>query len=288
MHQIRLSPECQRGGLRLVIATAALLTAGCGVNRQRFAASPQSDQSTESLDRTVDVGEVAVDADVTHVFHLVNTDDRSIEVLRVHSSCGCEKADVQVGQTILPGESLAIPYSLARRGGGVRRGTLTIETSATSPNLRQVSFSLIGTVPRQVWSEPEAIEFFTADGSLTPEPVRLVVYARDPKMLRSGCPLTTSRQLVTIDPVPHESFPGGPGHAEGSVRRSFLVRLRHDPPIGMTMDYVSAEFGDSPETTLNIPVFSRVGASTSVLITNPSDNSVDVDADQRSSSPKPR
>ena len=279
MHQTRLAPKRQRGGLRLVITFAALLTTGCGVTAQRFAASLQSDQSTESLDRTVDVGEVAVDADVTHVFHLVNTDDRSIEVLRVHSSCGCEKADVQVGQTILPGESLAIPYSLARRGGGVRRGTLTIETSATSPNLRQVSFSLLGTVPRQVWSEPEAIEFCTADGSLTPEPVRLVVYARDPKMLRSGCPLTTSRQLVTIEPLPAESFPDGPGNAGGSVRRSFLVHLRHDPPVGMTMDYLSTQLGDTPETTLNIPVFSRVGASPSVLNTNSKHMPVSVDAE---------
>ena len=277
-----------RDGVRRVFATVAVLAAGCGMAVQRFTASPQTDRSSESLDQTVDLGEVAVDADPKHVFHLVNTDDHSIEVLRVHSSCGCEKADVQVGRTIFPGESLAIPYSLARRGGGVRRGTLTIETSATSPNLRQVTFSLTGIVPRMVWSEPEAIEFCTADGSLPPEPVRLVVYARDPEMLRSGCPLTTSRQLVTIEPLPAGSFPDGPGNAGRSVSRSFLVHLRHDPPVGMTMDYVSTQLGDTPEATLNIPVFSRVGVSSSVLNTNSKDMSVSVDAERTRSSPQQR
>lgn len=256
-----------RDGVRRVFATVAVLAAGCGMAVQRFTASPQTDRSSESLDQTVDLGEVAVDADPKHVFHLVNTDDHSIEVLRVNSSCGCEKADVQVGRTILPGESLAIPYSLARRGGGMRRGTLTIETSATSPSLRQVSFSLTGIVPRKVWSEPESIEFCTADSSLTPEPVRLAVYARDPLMLRSGCRFTTSRELVTIEPVPDESFTDGTGHAGGWAHHYFLLRLRPDPPVGMTMDYVTVQFSDSAETRLSIPVISRIVPSSSVLVT---------------------
>jgi len=241
--------------------------------------------------RSIDLGEIEPDAEARHTFTLTNTTASTLEILGVHTSCGCELATVRVGERIGSGESLAISYALSNRGGGLRRGTLTIDTSADDPKLKQIVYSLSATIPRQIWTEPETIEFHTGHGSLPPEPISLVVFTADPAIALSACRGSTSRQLASAEPVAHlvpdstgesgsqsESEPGGePGRALPG-RLSFLVRLKENPPVGMTMDYLTLEFEDRPEATLNVPVIAAVDTAASVLMSSP---------DSATSSPAP-
>jgi hypothetical protein len=219
------------------------------------------------------LGELEPDAEARHTFTLTNTTASTLEILGVHTSCGCELAAVRIGEQIGPGKSLPIVYALSNRGGGLRKGTLTIDTSADDPNLKQIVYSLSATIPRQIWTEPETIEFRTGDGSVPPEPIRLMVFTTDPALALSACRVSTSRQLASAEPVapvalssPEESE-NEPGNAPG--RLSFLVHLKENPPVGMTMDYLALEFADRPEATLNVPVIAAVDTAASVLMVSP-------------------
>jgi hypothetical protein len=224
---------------------------------------------------SIDLGELEPDAEARHTFTLTNTTSSTLEILGVHTSCGCELAHVRVGEQIGPGKSLPIFYALSNRGGGLRRGTLTIDTSADDPDLKQIVYSLSATIPRQIWTEPETIEFHTGHGSVPPEPIRLVVFTADPALAASACRVSTSRQLASAEPLAavtpstgeSESEPGSePGSARG--RLSFLVHLKENPPEGMTMDYLTLEFEDRPEATLNVPVIAAVDIAASVLMSS--------------------
>jgi len=227
--------------------------------------------------RTIDLGELEPDAEARHTFTLTNTTASTLEILAVRTSCGCELAAVRVGEQIGPGKSLPIFYALSNRGGGLRRGTLTIDTSADDPDLKQIVYSLSATIPRQIWTEPETIEFHTGHGSVPPEPIRLVVFTADPAIALSACRVSTSRQLASAEPVASGAFssPGeaesGPGSGPDSApgRLSFLVHLKENPPAGMTMDYLTLEFEDRPEATLNVPVIAAVDTAASVLMSSP-------------------
>ncbi|MEI8340669.1 MAG: DUF1573 domain-containing protein, partial [Verrucomicrobiota bacterium] len=232
--------------------------------------------------RTIDLGELEPDKEARHTFTLTNTTASTLEILGVHTSCGCELAAVRVGEQIGPGKSLPIVYALSNRGGGLRRGTLTIDTSADDPDLKQIVYSLSAAIPRQIWTDPETIEFHTGHGSVPPEPISLVVFTADPAIAASACRVSTSRQLASAEPVAPAMPPIGgesekePGSEPG--RLSFLVRLKENPPVGMTMDYLTLEFEDRPEATLNVPVIAAVDTAASVLMSSP---------DSATSSPAP-
>jgi len=259
-----------------VLAVCAVMVASIAASQQRLVGSrPEVQASSDS--RTIDLGELEPDAEARHTFTLTNTTASTLEILGVHTSCGCELAAVRVGEQIGPGKSLPIVYALANRGGGLRRGTLTIDTSADDPNLKQIVYSLSATIPRQIWTEPETIEFHAGHNSVPPEPIRLVVFTADPALAASACRVSTSRQLASAEPVAHlapdstaesGSEPESePGSAPG--RLSFLVHLKENPPVGMTMDYLTLEFADRPEATLNVPVIAAVDTATSVLMVSP-------------------
>ena len=213
--------------------------------------------------RTIDLGVLEADAEPRHTFTLTNTSDSALEIVGIHTSCGCEQAAVRVGERIGPGESLSIPYSLSNRGAGLRRGTLTIDTSSADPELKQIVYSLSATIPRQIWTEPDTIEFRTAHGSVPPEPISLVVYSADPALFSNVCRVSTSRQLASAEPI-------AAGESETEpARLSFLVTLRDNPPPGMTMDYLTLEFEGRPEAMLHVPVIAAVDTSVSVLKASP-------------------
>ena len=142
-------------------------------------------------------------------------------------------------------------------------GTLTIDTSSEDPDLKQIVYSLSATIPRQIWTEPDTIEFRTAHGSVSPEPISLVVYTADPAVFSNGCQVSTSRQLASAEPI-------AAGESENEpARLSFLVTLRDNPPPGMTMDYLTLEFEGRPEAMLHVPVIAAVDTSVSVLKASP-------------------
>jgi len=263
-----------------VLAVCAVMVASIAASQGRLAGSrPEVQASSDS--RTIDLGELEPDAEARHTFTLTNTTASTLQILGVHTSCGCELAAVRVGEQIGPGKSLPIVYALSNRGGGLRRGTLTIDTSADDPNLKQIVYSLSATIPRQIWTEPETIEFHAGHNSVPPEPIRLVVFTADPALAASACRVSTSRQLASAEPVAavadsstgeSGSQPGSePGGEFGSApgRLSFLVHLKENPPVGMTMDYLTLEFADRPEATLNVPVIAAVDTATSVLRVSP-------------------
>jgi hypothetical protein len=250
-----------RWGISLVAVFAAMAV-GVAASQGRLpggrpALQPPSDS------RSIDLGELEVDAEPRHTFTLTNTTDSAFEIVGVHTSCGCEQAAVRVGERIGPGESLPISYSLSNRGAGLRRGTLTIDTSAEDPDLKQIVYSLSATIPRQIWTEPDTIEFRTAHGSVPPQPVSLVVYTADPAVFSNGCRVSTSRQLASAEPI-------AAGESETEpARLSFLVTLRDNPPPGMTMDYLTLEFEGRPEAMLHVPVIAAVDTAGSVLKASP-------------------
>ena len=132
-----------------VLALFAAMVVGVAASQGRLpggrpALQPPSDS------RSIDLGELESDAEPRHTFTLTNTTDSALEIVGVHTSCGCEQAAVRVGERIGPGESLSIPYSLSNRGAGLRRGTLTIDTSANDPDLTQIVYSLSASIPRQI------------------------------------------------------------------------------------------------------------------------------------------
>jgi hypothetical protein len=247
------------------VAVFAAMAVGVAASQGRLpggrpALQPPSDS------RSIDLGELEVDAEPRHTFTLTNTTDSALEIVGVHTSCGCEQAAVRVGERIGPGESLPISYSLSNRGAGLRRGTLTIDTSSEDPDLKQIVYSLSATIPRQIWTEPDTIEFRTADGSVPPQPISLVVYSADPALFSNVCRVSTSRQLASAEPIAAASAV----ESENEPRRlSFLVTLRDNPPPGMTMDYLTLEFEGRPEAMLHVPVIAAVDTSVSVLKASP-------------------
>ena len=259
-----------------VLAVCAVMVASLAASQGRLAGGrPVVQASSDS--RTIDLGEIEPDAEARHTFTLTNTPASTLEILGVHTSCGCELAAVRVGEQIGPGKSLPIVYALSNRGGGLRRGTLTIDTSAVDPDLKQIVYSLSATIPRLIWTEPETIEFHTGHGSVPPEPIRLVVFTADPAVAASACRVSTSRQLASAEPVASvaisstdesESKPESePDSAPG--RLSFLVHLKENPPVGLTMDYLTLEFERRPEATLTVPVIAAVDTAASVLMSSP-------------------
>ena len=262
------------------------MVASIAASQKRLAGSrPEVQASSDS--RSIDLGELEPDAEARHTFTLTNTTASTLEILGVHTSCGCELAAVRVGERIGPGKSLPISYVLSNRGGGLRRGTLTIDTSAEDPDLKQIVYSLSATIPRQIWTEPETIEFHAGHGSVAPEPIRLVVFTADPAIAASACRVSTSRQLASAERVAAvaDSSTGESGSQPGSEpgrappgRLSFLIHLKENPPVGMTMDYLTLEFEDRPEATLNVPVIAAVDTAASVLMSS---------ADPVTSSPAP-
>jgi len=234
------------------------MVASIAASQGRLAGSRPGVQAS-SDSRTIDLGELEPDAEARHTFTLTNTTASALEILGVHTSCGCELAAVRVGEQIGPGKSLPIVYALSNRGGGLRRGTLTIDTSADDPHLKQIVYSLSATIPRQIWTEPETIEFHAGHNSVPPEPIRLVVFTADPALAASACRVSTSRQLASAEPVAAvaDSSTGESGSQPGSEpggepgralpgRLSFLVHLKENPPVGMTMDYLTLEFATGP------------------------------------------
>lgn len=245
-----------------VLALFAAMVVGVAASQGRLpggrpALQPPSDT------RSINLGELESDAEPRHTFTLTNTTDSALEIVGVHTSCGCEQAAVRVGERIGPGESLSIPYSLSNRGAGLRRGTLTIDTSANDPDLKQIVYSLSATIPRQIWTEPDMIEFRTAHGSVPPEPISLVVYTADPAVFSNGCQVSTSRQLASAEPIAAGELENEP------ARLTFLVTLRDNPPVGMTMDYLTLEFEGRPEAMLHVPIIAAVDTSVSVLKASP-------------------
>ena len=120
-----------------VLAVCAVMVASLAASQGRLAGGrPVVQASSDS--RTIDLGEIEPDAEARHTFTLTNTTASTLEILGVHTSCGCELAAVRVGEQIGPGKSLPIVYALSNRGGGLRRGTLTIDTSAVDPDLKQI------------------------------------------------------------------------------------------------------------------------------------------------------
>ena len=105
---------------------------------------------TPPASRSVDLGILEPGDDAHHTFTLSNTTASTVEILGVHTSCGCEQAAVRVGECIEPGESISIPYTLSRYGVGVRRGTLTIETSSDHPDLKRIVYTLSASIPRRI------------------------------------------------------------------------------------------------------------------------------------------
>ena len=97
------------------------MVASIAASQKRLAGSrPEVQASSDS--RSIDLGELEPDAEARHTFTLTNTTASTLEILGVHTSCGCELAAVRVGERIGPGKSLPISYVLSNRGGGLRRG----------------------------------------------------------------------------------------------------------------------------------------------------------------------
>jgi len=233
--------------------------------------------------RDADLGIVEAEDVIRHTFRLTNSSAEAVQILAVHTSCGCESADVRVGRTISPGETLSIAYAMESRGAGLRRGTLTLETSSADPLIRNVRFTLTARVPRRIWSEPETLEFRVSPDGVAPRSAELVILAADPERVSGDCRTSTSRQLVSAEPVGDSIERIGNGVRDAGYRRVFRVRLRDDPPPGMTMDYLAIEFEGFPGEVMNIPVVAAVDAAKSVLATAAEDGVAladDIDPDE--------
>lgn len=245
-----------------VLALFAAMVVGVAASQGRLPSGRPALQPPSDT-RSIDLGELESDAEPRHTFTLTNTTDSALEIVGVHTSCGCEQAAVRAGERIGPGESLSIPYSLSNRGAGLRRGTLTIDTSSNDPDLKQIVYSLSATIPRQIWTEPDMIEFRTAHGSVPPEPINLAVFAADPALLSTVCRVSTSRHLASAEPIAAGELENEP------ARLTFLVTLRDNPPPGMTMDYLTLEFEGRPEAMLHVPIIAAVDTAVSVLKASP-------------------
>jgi len=214
--------------------------------------------------RSIDLSHFEPDAEARHTFTLINTAASVIEILGVDTSWGCELAAVLVGDRIGPGTS-----ALSNRGGGLCRGTLTMDTSSGDPDLKQIVYSLPATIPLQIWTEPETIEFPTGHVSLPSEPIRLVFFTAAAVLAASRCHVSTSRQLADTEPVaPVVVSPGGELESEPG-RLSFLAYLKDNRLAGRSMDCLTLEFEGRPEPPLNAPVIAAVNTAASGLMVSP-------------------
>ncbi|MEN9664991.1 MAG: hypothetical protein RLZZ326_1354 [Planctomycetota bacterium] len=249
----------------VVILATILLATGRGIVPVLRSAGGIGSGWESTDERDADLGVVETDSVIRHTFRLTNSSVEPMEIVGVHTSCGCESADVRIGQTLGPGETLLIPYAMEARGAGLRQGTLTLETSSTDPSLRSVRFTVTARVPRTIWSEPETVEFRVAPGDSAPPSMTLVVLAADPARLSGDCRVSTSRELVSAERIERATFPVDRADRGAVDGLAFRVCLRDNPPPGMTMDYLAIEFDGFPGEVLHVPVIAAIDRAKSVL-----------------------
>jgi hypothetical protein len=166
-----------------------------------------------------DFGEVSQAEELTHLFRFKNTGQEAVEIVHIHSSCGCATAEGIVGRVVEAGTTLEVPVTL-RTGSsdGLRSGrisfyyrgpeeripawkSITVTSAVVTDYRLHPPFLDFGSVDHQkpitrtVWMEPNRVPDVEIAGAESGHPAFAV-------QLPSSQPKGPNRAVeVTFNPV---------------------------------------------------------------------------------------
>jgi hypothetical protein len=197
-----------------------------------------------SADISVDLGILDSDTLPTHTFAIPNHSGKTFTVISFHRNCGCHDTDIKVGKTVQPGEVLAVRFSLSKYRGGAQAGQLIVSTDSPVSAFKDIVLTLKATLPRPLWTEPDAITFVAGDRDTTQ---RVTFRSEMPGLLATFQGVDTSRAMVAVRLVERTDV---------SLVFEFAVRDAV-PTGGDAFDFVVFEFDDQRYPMHTIQVRSR-------------------------------
>lgn len=113
-----------------------------------------------------DFGEVTQSQSLTHVFHFRNGWQQPVELVKVHSTCGCTTVKGVVGRVVDPGQSLEVPVTFhTGDSDGQRSGTITLYYRGPSQSvLAHKSVTVLAHVQTDYWVRPTLLDFGIVEG----------------------------------------------------------------------------------------------------------------------------
>ena len=174
-----------------------------------------------------DLGKLSIGEAPEWTFLFDNTSNKSLKILTVRKSCGCQDVNISEGLVVEAGANLPITYSLSKRRSGKQSGTLVITTDSDEIALKQVVFSLAADRPRAITATPRVLRFYDAG----PNQLDLVIRSEIEDLLDFYSGASTSKELVEMSLV--ERTPT-------SLR--FLVTLAKRPSTADAFDLITLAF----------------------------------------------